>query len=425
MLEAALDRITALVGRAFIVSALIPVVLFAGATFVALAVIENGWVVALWKLVESQKAAAGLIAILVLVAAAYLLMIISPVFKRLMEGIYDFGPISDWLEERKRRDFLRRRVEVRRSLDEAVAIRNKREEWRTSLIEANRRRREESVPSTPVGDRLVTTKADLDRVIDRGEVPTIAVLENLVRQLVSLYETDAELGQVGALHLRFSEFVEDAEGLAAVGYSRALADLQSRYAVSGRSANIQTSRIGNIMAANWSYAYTRYGVDAAFMWSRLQKVIPDTYAKVVEDSRITYDFCGAMLGLSLLYGVAGLGAPFLDGCPPDLLTWRWLIPAGGFGAALVFYLAAVEAARSFGSTLRTCFDLFRFALLEELHVELPATLKDERKLWSAINSIFVYGDTQPDLAYSHAAATKSSEPETKGLRAWLKSRLGL
>jgi hypothetical protein len=430
MWEAALDRITSLVGRAFVIGSLVPVLLFTGANLLSILVVFGRQPLA--KLVREVTVypwLTGAGAALALVALGYLLLIVGPVARRLLEGAYDLGLLTEWLKSWKRRDFLKRRNQVQNFLREDVEIRRVCEELMGKLKELNKGRSKNVLPRAAAGGKLQEVEQTIRDCTGSGKLPTVDELRKLAEGLEQLYASDAPLAGIEDFHSQFAAFCEDVQGLTRARYSQALADLQSRYPVSGRSAEVQATSLGNLMAASWAYAYTRFGIDAAFMWSRLRGCLSEPHARAVEDDRTSYDFCLSMVVLSVLYAPVWAAIVVLRWPPPWPLSlqppvWQVLLPLAGVASAILFYLAALEAARSFGSNLRSCFDLFRFDLLKALHIELPKDIRGERETWRKLNQIFVYSDSQLPLDYRHPDQPEREEDEKGGgrfakLRDWL------
>jgi len=434
MWEAALDRITSLVGRAFVIGSLVPVLLFTGVNLISVMAVFGGE--QLRPLIEISKSyplAFGIGVAVVLVASGYLLAIIGPVAKRLLEGTYDLGSLTEKLKGRKRRDFVRRRETVQAAAEQAGKIPERCAGWLQRLQALNKQRREGGLTLSPAGGKLKEIEDKIRVCSESGQIAEITTLSKLCQDLEFLYTLDSPLDSIERLHRGFTELCEDVKGLAQGRYARALADLQSRYASIGRSADVQATTLGNVMDANWSYAYTRFGVDAAFMWSRLKGFLSETHARSVEDDRIAFDFCVSLTGLSALHSVLWMVIVTLRWPPHFVLrpliaypalpppVWQVLVPLSGAAATVVFYLAAIEAARSFGNDLRSCFDLFRFQLLTALHIELPKDIESERQAWGALNSLFVYGDSRERLTYHHL--NQPEEPKEKPTSGGLLARL--
>lgn len=434
MWEAALDRITSLVGRAFVVGSLVPVLLFTGASLLStVAVFGREPLRPLLQIASAHPVPAGLAALIGTVAMGYMLAIVNPVLKRLLEGTYELGPLTRTLKSWKRRKYARRREELQTAAEQTVQIQHRCEDWIARLQARNLYRRKEHLVLPPAGTGLAAADQKVRSCADSGQVATIDQLEALCKMLEKLYALDAPLESIDPIHRRFTELCEDVKGLARARYARAVSDLQSSYPTVGRSADVQATTLGNVMGASWAYAYTRFGIDAAFMWSRLKGCLGETHARSVEDDRIAYDFCVALSGLSALHAmvwgviVAVRWPPWLDLGPPLRVpppVWPALLSIAGVAGAIVFYLAAVEAARSFGNNLRSSFDLFRFDLLKALHLKLPENIETERKDWETLNNIFVYGDSRSALIYQHPDLPEKKEKETPPEKRGLLARLG-
>ena len=145
----------------------------------------------------------------------------------------------------------------------------------------------------------------------------------------------------------------------------------------------QPTRLGNALRAAESYPgdKQRWGLDAAFWWPRLYLILPDSARGQVDDARASLDQLVVLTMLSAVFGVVALA-----------LSCHWLnLSVGvscGIGALLLSrcsYLSAVTAAGVFGELVRSSYDLFRGDLLAKLGWPMPATLADERRLWTALS----------------------------------------
>src|SRR5262249_28614214 len=149
-----------------------------------------------------------------------------------------------------------------------------------------------------------------------------------------------------------------------------------------------------------SYATTRYNLNLDLHWSRLQKAVrrDDASWAIIQDSKTQLDFlinsCWLTIGWTAVWSVALL----LRGYHP----WVFLaVSLGGPLIARVWYLVAVEQYRAFADLLRTSVDLFRFDLLKDLRLALPADLLDERYLWDELNQVTAYGDQTSNFRFQH------------------------
>jgi hypothetical protein len=147
---------------------------------------------------------------------------------------------------------------------------------------------------------------------------------------------------------------------------------------------VMPTRVGNVMRAAEIYAYDRYGIDPAIIWSRLRPLLASEALAALEDKRITLSF---MLLVSLL------SAAFtLIWCPVlAFFTNRWglfLLCALGWPLAWVSYQNAVQSARAYGEQVKATFDLYRHDLLKALDRPVPAGAGAERREWLRLSRFF-------------------------------------
>ena len=83
--------------------------------------------------------------------------------------------------------------------------------------------------------------------------------------------------------------------------------------------------------------------------------------------------------------------------------WLFLIVAtAGYFATWLCYELAVRNYVVFTELVRASVDLYRFPLLQALHIALPGGIRDERAAWAALQSLSTYG--QPvDISYQNDA----------------------
>jgi hypothetical protein len=150
-----------------------------------------------------------------------------------------------------------------------------------------------------------------------------------------------------------------------------------------RKEDVLPTRLGNALRAAEDYSGDdeRYGVDAVFFWPRLYLILPADARTQVDEGRSAMDRMVLLASLAVAFPVAALGTIALAGT-----AWRaWLLASiVAVAVAVLGYRAAVAAAMAFGDLVRSCFDLYRRALLTQLGLTLPATLPAERELWRAL-----------------------------------------
>jgi hypothetical protein len=77
-----------------------------------------------------------------------------------------------------------------------------------------------------------------------------------------------------------------------------------------------------------------------------------------------------------------------------------LFLVGGY----ILYCVSIPIAQSFGSLIRTSYDLYRFELLRKLNHRLPKTIAEEKGFWQKITEYMIAGDRlgfeTPNITYS-------------------------
>jgi hypothetical protein len=148
--------------------------------------------------------------------------------------------------------------------------------------------------------------------------------------------------------------------------------------------------LGNALNRLADYPQGLYGVDLDVLWPRLDFVIPDKFRGRIDDSLDYMDFC----------------------CIAAFLVWTAMIwsavvaaRSGGFVAIVVavaggpvgviLYQLAKLAAVAYTQRVQAAIDLFRFDLLEKLHVALPQTPAEEAVTWRALNA-FMKSAAKPE-----------------------------
>jgi hypothetical protein len=178
---------------------------------------------------------------------------------------------------------------------------------------------------------------------------------------------------------------------------------------------IMPTRFGNILRAAEMYPATRYRIDAVQLWGRLAHVIPKEGMEKVDEAN---NQCLFLLNASLLafiFSVLSLIACgyqalvlwarinsmrllyFIDiNLEPYVYNQRiaiyFVLAIFAIAVSWFFYEASLLNVGQYGDMIRTSYDLYRFKLLEALHFELPATLKEERKLWRSIRNFMIAND---------------------------------
>ena len=147
--------------------------------------------------------------------------------------------------------------------------------------------------------------------------------------------------------------------------------------------SVMPTRLGNILRASEFYSLKRYNLDAVVAWPRLQSLLPKDFAEGLRDAKANLDL---LLVVTTLAGIFALGWEIGLGLSTD----RWdlfLIASLAWLLALVGYSGVLQAARSYGELIKSAFDLHRWELLKTLHLKLPVSYEEERKLWGEVSEL--------------------------------------
>lgn len=173
-------------------------------------------------------------------------------------------------------------------------------------------------------------------------------------------------------------------------------------------AGIMPTQLGNILRASEAYAGTHYGLDAVAFWPLLMAVIPEKYQEKIDSARNELSF---LLNLSFLSTVflivAGSASIFIrlnpllaniSTFPALALEYRFLLAmAISFILILFFNRVSLYSALSYGSVIRSAFDLYRLDLLEKFRIKLPKNSVEEFYIWKNIGELIVLGQESLDF----------------------------
>jgi len=192
-------------------------------------------------------------------------------------------------------------------------------------------------------------------------------------------------------------------------------------------SQIMPTRLGNILRAAEAYSQDRYHIDAVALWPRMVWAMDKEYMLNVDNAN---DQCSFLLNSSLLSGIF------------TLMLWAaaiyvWLRPSGSFSSiaylltgisslmiAWFFYTASLLNVTKYGNLIRSSYDLFRFNLLEKLHLKVPADIDEEKLMWRKVTDFVTIGNIYGKKYFNYPNhvveesedfATARSELEALGL----------
>ncbi len=157
--------------------------------------------------------------------------------------------------------------------------------------------------------------------------------------------------------------------------------------------NIMPTRLGNALRRAESQAGSQYGLNALIAVPHILMVAPAGHVEYVNDQRSQLDLAVRMTFMSVLASATAI-----------LFLWRchfWVfIAIIPYALAYLSYRGSVVAAGHYGSALDTLINLDRFALYQQLHLELPDGTAAERKTNKRLARLFNYDD-KANIDYQH------------------------
>jgi hypothetical protein len=139
-------------------------------------------------------------------------------------------------------------------------------------------------------------------------------------------------------------------------------------------AQSMPTALGDVLRAATEYPRRRYGLDPSVTWPRLYPVLSETLRGALSGARGNMDALLRAAALSVAFGL--VWGVWLFVARRYLLAA--LVAAGGVLLALLSYSGALQAGATYGTLLRTAFDLHRFDLYKALHWPLPLHWHDEK-----------------------------------------------
>lgn len=162
--------------------------------------------------------------------------------------------------------------------------------------------------------------------------------------------------------------------------------------------HIAPTKLGNVMAAFEAYPGRRYGIDGVYLWPRILPILDAKgYAPFVDREKEGLDFFLNFAVLSSVLAVELVTLRLLLALQPDLLgsssrrILSWSAAIAGC-LAYLFYRATIANALNWGETIKTAFDLYRYALAEQLHLKPFRSKRGETEMWYDLSS-FIRGGT--------------------------------
>jgi len=401
MFSTVLKEITGYFGKSFFISVFFPSLFFwmlnlaLGVLTVGLEKSLKWWEEGLNGQVQTFLTVAFVIWVLF---AAYVLHIFMGELTKLYEGRWGFLKfIPAALQKRSEKKWkaLRRRDE---ELGEQIRALKARQEALEKLLDRD-------VPPLPYGTRvdvpLMAQEASAlydqvrdwttDDYLDDDQWKEMEKqLNSLQARILGLSEEEldqhrAELGPGSKADLAFRAPYEFLKSLIGQLEQDRLAVYEEwSVAFPARLSWVRPTQLGNHLRAAETYSFLRYNLGATAIWPRLRETLPEKFAGRLGEAKMNMDLMLVLTTLALIFGITW-GVIFLI-VPNDWLA-ALITFLVSLGIARVAYLNAAESALSYGELFKSAFDLYRWDVLKALHLDLPADLESEKKLWDEIGGL--------------------------------------
>lgn len=181
---------------------------------------------------------------------------------------------------------------------------------------------------------------------------------------------------------------------------RSFNERQSRFGVSF----VAPTAMGNVALSMQGYALTRYQLNLEKFWGDLQAILQankDFYSQL-QDAKAQLDFLVTCCWLSVLVTIVCGSILLVKG---QSVTLFLAVALGGPAGAYFFYFLGVKNYQGFAELVRIGVDLYRFQLLDSLHVSRPRTARDERVTWSTLQRLSYFGAEGTEFSYKPDAKT--------------------
>ena len=165
---------------------------------------------------------------------------------------------------------------------------------------------------------------------------------------------------------------------------------------------VEPTAAGNMVRAVSSYAERRYGFSMDLLWTRLQQAMQgQPFYNTILDAKAELD---SLIALFCLTGVTWVGWWIALAVTASSPTIFLVVAVVGPFTSWGLHKLILASYQSFNDLLRASVDLFRFKVLEALHIELPDGPTSEKAIWAAVTSHNAYGQTLK-LPYKHGMLT--------------------
>jgi hypothetical protein len=148
------------------------------------------------------------------------------------------------------------------------------------------------------------------------------------------------------------------------------------------------TRLGNVLRAAEEYPQVRYGLTANVCWPRLWLLLPDGVQKDVSAARERLNAAARLCGWGVLFCV--------------WVVWAWWAVPAGLAVAVLAYRGMILSALVYGELVRSTFDLYRFALYEQVRWSPPRWADGEVARGKQLTEYLFRGTTEGPLHFERS-----------------------
>jgi len=165
-----------------------------------------------------------------------------------------------------------------------------------------------------------------------------------------------------------------------------------------RAGDVASTALGTLGFANAEYVRRNYGAELAVVWPRLAPLVPAPLTTTIDAAESAMEQLISFSATMILFGFsAGVAAAIHRAS----LLVCFALPVGFVLLGYILYRALLSAAENWSGLIRTAFDLYRFALLDALHLAQPRTSAEEKALWKRLSRVL--RSQEPDRSLGFVA----------------------